>query len=97
MLKQVKKRWYPEEVSLHQYLLSEPLRSDPRNHTVPLLDVLDVPDEEDVTILVLPLFRECCEPAWLTAGEVIAFITQILEVSVKSYCKPHIFSLGFAS
>lgn len=87
MLKQVKKHWSPEEVALHQYLLSEPLRSDPRNHTVPLLEVLDVPNEEDTTIMVLPLFRACDDPTWLTLGEVIAFIAQVFEVRVSVYRK----------
>lgn len=80
MLKQVKKSYYPEEVTLHQYLLSGPRQSDPRNHTVPLLEVLSVPDDEDITIVVLPLFRACDKPAWLTVGEVIAFIIQVFEV-----------------
>ncbi|OJT15428.1 hypothetical protein TRAPUB_8016 [Trametes pubescens] len=79
MLKQVKKSLYPEEVTLHQYLLSEPLLSDPRNHTVPLLEVLDVPDDEDAVLLVMPIFRECNNPAWTTVGEVVAFLAQVLE------------------
>lgn len=88
MLKQVKRSWYPEEVILHQYLLSEPLGSDPRNHTIPLLDILHVPDDGDIDILVMPLFRACDSPAWKTVGEVIAFIAQIFEASVALHRKP---------
>ncbi len=89
MLKQVRRSWYPEEVTLHQYLSSEPLRSDPRNHTIPLLEVLRVPDDQDLDILVMPLFRGCTNPAWLTVGEVIASIAQVLEVSVALYREPY--------
>ncbi|EIW62637.1 uncharacterized protein TRAVEDRAFT_34025 [Trametes versicolor FP-101664 SS1] len=85
MLKQVKKSLYPEEVALHQYLLSEPLLSDPRNHTVPLLEVLDVPDNEDAVLLVMPMFRACNNPAWTTVGEVVAFLAQIFEVTSLSF------------
>lgn len=82
MLKRLKKSWFPQEVPIHQYLLSEPLLSDPRNHTIPLLEVLDVPDDEDIILLVLPLFRACDDPAWLTVGEAVAFIAQIFEASL---------------
>lgn len=87
MLKQVKRSWYPEEVNLHQYLLSEPLGSDPRNHTIPLLDILHVPDDEDTDILVMPLLCACDSPAWKTVGEVVAFIAQIFEASATLYCE----------
>ncbi|KAI0358582.1 hypothetical protein OH77DRAFT_1502437 [Trametes cingulata] len=79
VLKQVKKSWNPDEVKLHQYLCSEPLLSDVRNHTVPLLEVIQVPDDDDVTILVLPLLRACNSPPWLSIGEVVSFLTQIFE------------------
>ncbi len=95
MLKQVKKSLYPEEVTLHQYLLSEPLLSDPRNHTVPLLEVLDVPDDEDAVLLVMPIFRECNNPAWTTVGEVVAFLAQVLEVSTMARYELHTFLHGF--
>ena len=78
MLKQVKKHMNPYEVELTQYVTSV---SDPRNHCVPLLDVLPVPDDPDTTILVMPLLRECDSPAWDTLGEAISFLRQVFEVS----------------
>lgn len=93
MLKQVKRSWHPEEVTLHQYLLSKPLQSDSRNHTVPLLEVLRVPDDGDIDILVMPLLRECNSPAWRTVGEVVAFIAQVLEVSRALYCELYLLSV----
>ncbi|KAI0358586.1 hypothetical protein OH77DRAFT_1397446 [Trametes cingulata] len=81
ILKRVKKSWNPEEVQLHQYLYSDSLKSDPRNHTVPIIETLEVPDDDDSTIMVLPLFRDCNDPCWLTIGEILSFIGQVLEVS----------------
>ncbi|KAI0363366.1 hypothetical protein BV20DRAFT_958448 [Pilatotrama ljubarskyi] len=79
ILKHVKKSWNPEEIRLHQYLSSDPLKSDPRNHTVPIIEVMQVPDDDDGTVLVLPLLRDCNDPRWLTVGEVISFLQQVLE------------------
>ncbi|KAI0665380.1 kinase-like domain-containing protein [Trametes maxima] len=79
MLKQIKTSWNPEEVEITQFLASDALRSDPRNHTVPVLDVLIVPDDSDITILVMPLLRACDNPRWNTLGEVIAFLIQVFE------------------
>ncbi|KAI1795575.1 hypothetical protein LXA43DRAFT_727287 [Ganoderma leucocontextum] len=69
----------PDEVEISQYLSSEGLRSDARNHSVHVLDVFGVPDEPDVTIMVLPLLRACNDPHWQTAGEILSFIKQIFE------------------
>ncbi|KAI0363015.1 hypothetical protein BV20DRAFT_1070510 [Pilatotrama ljubarskyi] len=79
VLKQVKKSWNPHEVETLQYLLSDALRSDGRNHTAPLLDVLDVPDDSDIAVLVMPLLRPCDDPPWETVGEVISFLLQVFE------------------
>ncbi|KAI0358584.1 hypothetical protein OH77DRAFT_1449121 [Trametes cingulata] len=79
MLKQVTKTRNPQEISITQFLSSDALRHDPGNHTVPILDVFPVPDDEDITILVMPLLRFCDDPRWRTVGEVIAFLSQIFE------------------
>lgn len=69
----------PHEVEISQYLSSEALRPDPRNHSVHILDVLSVPDDPEVTIIVLPLLRACNKPKWQTEGEIMSFIKQIFE------------------
>lgn len=72
-----------EEVEIAQYLNLEPLRSDPRNTTVPVLDVLDVPatDRDDTAkLLVMPLLRRWDDPWFETFGEAIAFFTQMFNV-----------------
>ncbi|KAI0363364.1 hypothetical protein BV20DRAFT_975753 [Pilatotrama ljubarskyi] len=78
-LKKVTKTRNPHEISITQYLSSDALKSDHRNHTVPILDILPVPDDADITLLVMPLFRLCNDPRWRTVGEVIAFLFQIFE------------------
>ncbi|KAH9850481.1 hypothetical protein C2E23DRAFT_835331 [Lenzites betulinus] len=81
VLKRISKTRHPDEVTIAQYLSSTELRSDPRNHSVPLVEVFQVPDDEEYTIIVMPLFRLCNDPAWQTVGEVVAFVLQVLEVS----------------
>ncbi|RPD78671.1 hypothetical protein L226DRAFT_551286 [Lentinus tigrinus ALCF2SS1-7] len=78
-LKQVSARLNPHEIEVVQFLNNEKHRSDPHNHTVPILDVLPVPDDPDVTVLVMPLLRTCDEPSWRTVGEVVAFLFQVFE------------------
>ncbi|EJF57673.1 hypothetical protein DICSQDRAFT_173772 [Dichomitus squalens LYAD-421 SS1] len=79
MLKRVVKSFNPLEVEIAQYLSSETLRSDPRNHTVPVLEIFSVPDDPEATVLVMPLMRRCNNPAWQTIGEVVAFLKQVFE------------------
>ena len=85
VLKLVDSERNPHEVEISQYLSSEPLRSDPRNHCVPILDVFGVPDEPNFTIMGLPLFRACNDPSWQTVGEVLSFIRQIFEVFLQHH------------
>ncbi|KAH9850490.1 kinase-like domain-containing protein [Lenzites betulinus] len=79
ILKRVSKTRHPDEVNIAQYLSSAELISDPRNHSVPLVEVFEVPDDEEFTVMVMPLFRRCNDPAWETVGEVVAFVLQVLE------------------
>ncbi|KAF9553944.1 hypothetical protein CPC08DRAFT_672704 [Agrocybe pediades] len=54
--KVVLKRVNPEqEVAVLQHLHSPELAKDPRNNTVPLLDVLYHPDKDDVAFIVMPM------------------------------------------
>lgn len=63
---------------------SEPLASDPRNHCVPIFDVLDVPATETdraERLLVMPLLRRFDDPSFETFGEAMAFFVQMIEVN----------------
>ncbi|KAL1731257.1 hypothetical protein EV714DRAFT_271924 [Schizophyllum commune] len=80
MLKRVNKR-YSKEVEISAMLSSPPLSKDSRNHCVPIYDILEVPDDEDTQIMVLPLLRRYNDPPFDTVGEVIDCLRQVLEVN----------------
>jgi hypothetical protein len=67
-------------VDIGRFLSSEPLASDPLNHCVPIYDVLQVPDDDDKVLLVMPLLRDYNSPRFDTFGEVLDFFKQIFEV-----------------
>ncbi|KAF8480691.1 hypothetical protein JB92DRAFT_3085892 [Gautieria morchelliformis] len=55
MLKLTFRSVHPFESEIGRYLSSTDLASDPSNHCIPILDVLLVPDYEDLDIIVMPL------------------------------------------
>jgi len=81
-LEKVKKSDHPYEEEISKYLSSESLASDPRNRSVPILDLesLNPPDDADLVILAMPLLREFYSPRFDTLGEVIACFRQLFEV-----------------
>jgi len=50
------------------------------NHTIPVLEVLEVDDSHDMCIIVTPLMRACDDPWFENMGEAVDFIEQVLEV-----------------
>ena len=54
-LKTVDTSVHPFEVEIAQFLSSGQVAHDPRNHCVPILDVLQDPVEPNTAILVMPL------------------------------------------
>ncbi|KAH8107742.1 kinase-like domain-containing protein [Cristinia sonorae] len=79
LLKRLKRSVHPYEIEITRMFSEEPLRSHPKNHCVPVFEVLDSPHNADVSILVLPLLREFENPSFETVGEVIEFFRQIFE------------------
>lgn len=61
-------------------LSSSPLRDDPQNHSVPILDVF--PDNEDagLSYIVMPFLHQIDKPEFRWVGEIVDFVDQILEV-----------------
>ncbi|TFY60104.1 hypothetical protein EVJ58_g5352 [Rhodofomes roseus] len=78
-LKAVDTSVHPFEVEIGQFLSSEPLANNPRNHCVRILDVLQDPNALNVTILVMPLLKRYDIPEYTTVGEVVAFCKQAIE------------------
>lgn len=82
MLKRVSHEEHPYEKDISLYFSSEPIASDPRNHCVHIYDVLDMPEDEEHFILVLPLLREYDDPRIKSIGEAVEFFRQAFEVCI---------------
>ncbi|KAI9063469.1 hypothetical protein FKP32DRAFT_720804 [Trametes sanguinea] len=57
------------------------LRQDPRNHRVPILDVLRDPDDAPVSYLAMPFLRNLDNPDFASIDELLDCAEQLLEVS----------------
>ena len=57
------------------------MRKDPRNHCVPILDVLDDPADPATSFLVMPFLRNIDDPEFDTVGSILQCVSQLLEVS----------------
>lgn len=78
----------PKEVEIAKYFSSPELLQEPTNHSVPVLDVLRDPSAPDFEYLVMPLLRPFDDPDFTVIGEVVDFVTQILEVRVLKFVFP---------
>jgi len=78
-LKQVSKSLHPKEKEIGLFFSSELLSSDPENHCVPIYDVLQVPDDDDYIVIVMPFLRKYDSPNFKTIGEVVDFFSQALK------------------
>ncbi|KAF8506378.1 kinase-like domain-containing protein [Gautieria morchelliformis] len=78
-LKRIVKYENSDEVGIAKFFSSEPLASDPKNHCVPLLDVLEVPEYEGMALLVMPILRPFNRPKIWTFGEAVEFFRQVFE------------------
>ena len=63
----------------------ETITHDPRNHCIPIFDVLEVPDEEGTAIIAIPFLRPFYSPRFETRGELLEFFRQILEVRTPKW------------
>ncbi|KAF6754147.1 other/AgaK1 protein kinase [Ephemerocybe angulata] len=68
-----------EEGLIVEYFSKEPVASDPRNHCIYSMDVLQPPDDAEHTLLVFPILRPYDNPDFDTFGEALDFIRQVLE------------------
>ena len=70
------------EVRIALYLSSPQMRADPRNRSVPILDIVYIPDEMDTVLIVMPYLRRFHEPPFHCRGEVIEALRQFLKVCI---------------
>lgn len=71
------------EVEIGRLLSSDSLKADPRNHSLPLLDVVEDDTGPDEVILVLPLVRRLDDPVFVSIREMVDFVDQTLQVSLS--------------
>lgn len=69
-----------EESRIARMLGSEPLQDDPRNHSVPILEVIDDSANPTKSYLVMPLLRAADDPPFDHVKEIVDFVDQMLEV-----------------
>lgn len=65
------------ELEIARFLTS---LSQPENHCVPVLDAFPDPLDPGQTLMVMPWLRPFNDPELVVVGEVIDFVTQMLEV-----------------
>ena len=63
---------------------SQAFATDPQNHCVPIYETLRMPDDDDKTILVMPLLRSWYNPRLQTVGEAVDLFGQLFEVHKTS-------------
>lgn len=69
------------ELEISQFLSSPGLIPESHNHCVPLLDILELPDEPDQKLIVMPFLRPFDKSRFQTCGEFVSFFSQICDVS----------------
>ncbi|KAK0491842.1 hypothetical protein EDD18DRAFT_1290915 [Armillaria luteobubalina] len=84
-LKKISKMDFPFELGLGTFLSSSPLSDNPRNHCVPVYEVLQSPHDPDVQLIVMPRLREAHTPSFDTVGEFVDAFQQIFEVPSVYY------------
>lgn len=68
------------ELEMVRLLLSEPYKSDPKNHCAPIYEILSLPNEDEAVLLVMPFLQTWkYNPELRTIGETVEFLRQIFE------------------
>ena len=94
MLKKIYPDEEPHELMITQLFSSPAIVQDPRNHCVPLLDTIEIPQNgQKLKLMVMPFLRPFNDPNFQTFGEFVAFFTQICEV--RSFKHPRVVTNQF--
>jgi hypothetical protein len=70
------------EVEIGRYLSTEHMLRDPTNHCVPIMDNFQDPTDPTIEYIVMPFLRPFNDPAFGVIGEVVDFVSQVLEVRI---------------
>ena len=76
----IRKKTDELEIGRHLVPAGSSSSESPRNHCVPILDAFLDPIIPEVSYIVMPLLRRFDSPEFGVIGEVIDFVTQVLEV-----------------
>ncbi|RDX54873.1 hypothetical protein OH76DRAFT_1478388 [Lentinus brumalis] len=79
IVKKVEKSYTPWEEDVIRFLSTEPLASDPRNHSIPVYDVLQSPLDDNITFLVMPYLTRIHKHKYATVGEALECFRQLFE------------------
>ncbi|KAF8069047.1 kinase-like domain-containing protein [Lyophyllum atratum] len=79
IVKRVDTSLFPAEITVGKHFSSEPLASQPKNHCVPILDVIQPTEGSKYAFLVMPLLFRIRITPFETMGEVVEFFRQLFE------------------
>ncbi|KAG5349874.1 hypothetical protein E4T56_gene8386 [Termitomyces sp. T112] len=79
VLKRVDIETPQNEILMINHLSSQAFSSNPRNHCVPILDIINPPQGSHTAFIVMPLLFDVDFPPFETIGEAIGFFEQIFE------------------
>ena len=68
-------------------LAPEESRPDPKNHCVPVITVIDDPEDDTKSYLVMPFLRPADDPPFDFVKEIVDFVDQILEVRADGFAR----------
>ncbi|KAH9941292.1 kinase-like domain-containing protein [Epithele typhae] len=69
----------PDEPEISRMFSVEPLASDPRNHCVPVYEVMQSPLDDDIVFIVIPFLRPFEKPPFRTSGEALECMRQLIQ------------------
>ena len=69
-----------DELRIAQMLSTKDLLADPRNHCVPVIEIIEDPNYDSISYMVMPMLRLADNPPFQYVKEIIDFVDQILEV-----------------
>ncbi|KAG6835590.1 hypothetical protein H0H93_016720 [Arthromyces matolae] len=79
VLKRVDTTRPQNDLPILQHLSSQEFTSNPRNHCVPIIEVLEPREGSSIAYVVMPLLYDPDHPAFETIGEVLSFWKQMIE------------------
>ena len=72
-----------QEIVIASLLSSEELRKDPRNHCVPILDIIADTEDPTLSFIIMPFLRHIDDPPFDTVGSILECMEQLLEASLS--------------